>query len=107
MWRSKVGLMRTPSLVLAQAVILNVREGRLQKNSILEKLDVLQTVVSKLNLDDTSEAVGTPVKHAVRSAGEAKDSPLKRSAAPHHKEPWLGSSPCVACEGSDTLSVAC
>jgi hypothetical protein len=39
----------------AQAVNLNIREGRLQKNSILEKLDVLQIVVGKLKLD-ASEA---------------------------------------------------
>lgn len=31
-----------PVILVSKAVILNIREGRLQKNSILEKLDVLQ-----------------------------------------------------------------
>ena len=32
--------------VMMQVVILNIREGRLQKNSILEKLDLLQVATN-------------------------------------------------------------
>ena len=86
-----------------QAVILNVREGRLQKNSILEKLDVLQTVVSKLNLEE--KTASSPQKKRADALSESTDStasPLKRPQ--QRTEPWLGESP-VACT-SITVALA-